>query len=144
MLIYININLTHTHTHTSTHAICYIKKEQKQFEWFSIAKFGNPPQNVSSLSKKKTSNENKTDKKIETHDAREREMKVIIEKRERNLCVAHFRAPPKSVILCYKHHHILSQETRQLCMKEKERKNKLENRTLLQKNKRKYNKKKKL
>lgn len=68
---------------------------------------------------------------------REREMKVIIEKRERNPCVAHFRAPPKSVILCYKHHHILSQETRQLCMKEKERKNKLENRTLLQKNKRK-------
>lgn len=73
---------------------------------------------------------------------RKREMKVIIEKRERNLCVAHFRAPPKSVILCYKHHHILSQETRQLCMKEKERRNKLENRTLLQKNKRKYNKKK--
>lgn len=50
-----------------------ILKEQKQFEWFSIAKFGNPPQNVSSLSKKKTSNENKTDKKIETHDAREKE-----------------------------------------------------------------------
>lgn len=54
---------------------------------------------------------------------REREMKVIIEKGEKPVCgVAHFRAPPISVILCYKHHHILSQETRQLCMKEKEEK----------------------
>lgn len=46
------------------------------------------------------------------------------ENRQKEKRVAHFHAPPKSVILCYKHHHILNQDKRKL---------KLENRTLFMK-----------